>query len=299
MTRIPLLLVAGASALIAAACSSNSSTANPPTTTTSVAAAGSGPVHVLYAGSLVSIMEHSIGPAFHTASGYTFDGTSGDSGALANEIKGKTVQGDVFISANPSKDQVLEGDANGNWVSWYAEFGTSDLVLGYNPHSSFAAQLRTAPWYDVITKPGFLLGRTDPATDPKGKLTVTALDDAATTDGAATKAIESNSSTVFPETTLVGRLQAGQLDAGFFYTVEAARAGLPTIPLTGVPTQKAHYTVTVLANAPDAAAADAFVTYLLGPDAEAFISGNGITLVKPIKVTGTAPTGLLGVLSAQ
>ena len=31
----------------------------------------------------------------------------------------------------------LEGTANGDWVSWYAAFATSPLVLGYYPKSNF------------------------------------------------------------------------------------------------------------------------------------------------------------------
>ena len=58
-------------------------------------------------------------------------------------------------------------------------FGSSPLVLGYNPSSKFAADLKTKQWYDVIDQPGFLIGRTDPATDPKGVLAITALDRAA------------------------------------------------------------------------------------------------------------------------
>src|SRR5438270_1906690 len=238
-----VVLAVAALALTAASCS----------TSKAAPASARGPVEVLYAGSLVTLMEKTVGPAFQSATGYTFSGVSGDSGALANEIKGRTVQGDVFISANPSKDQLLEGAANGNRVTWYAAFARSGLVLGFNQKSRFAADLRTKPWYDVISEPGFLLGRTDATTDPKGKLTVTALDDAATTDGAATKRIASDPSSVFPENTLVGRLQAGQLDGGFFYGVEAAAAGIPTVPLAGVPPLAANYTITVLADAPHAA----------------------------------------------
>ena len=273
--------------VIAAACSSSASPAHK----------GTGPVDVLYAGSLVTLMEKAIAPSFQSASGYTFNGTSGDSGSLASQIKGRTVQGDVFVSASASKDQTLEGPANGSWVSWYATFASSDLVLGYNPHSRFASQLRSRPWYDVITESGFLLGRTDPATDPKGKLTVTALDDAAAADGAATKQIETQPSNVFPENTLVGRLQAGQLDAGFFYAVEAAAAGIPTVPLTGIPTQKARYTITVLAQAPHQTGADAFVTFLLGAKGSAELAGAGIELVRPAQVSGPVPASLRGVLS--
>jgi molybdate/tungstate transport system substrate-binding protein len=78
----------------------------------------------------------------------------------------------------------------------------------------------------VITEPGFLLGPTDPKTDPKGALTATALKDAAETyDDPKLAAIATSTSNVFPEETLVGRLQAGQLDAGFFYTSQTTPAG--------------------------------------------------------------------------
>jgi molybdate/tungstate transport system substrate-binding protein len=279
-----------------AAASAPSTTATT-ATTARTATTGTGPVDVLYAGSLVPVMTKTIGPAFQSATGYTFDGVSGDSGALANQIKGKVQQGDVFISANPSKDQLLEGPANGNWVSWYANFATSNLVLGYNPHSRFAAQLASQPWYQVITQPGFLLGRTDPATDPKGALAVTALDDAVTADGAATRVIATSTANVFPENTLVGRLQAGQLDAGFFYTVEAASAGIQTVPLTGIPSLQAKYTVTVLEQTPHPAGAAAFVEYLLGPQGRAALTQDGIARTAPVTVSGTPPANLQAVLS--
>lgn len=273
--------------VIGAACSSSAATRP----------SGSGPVDVLYAGSLVTLMEKTVGPEFERATGYTLSGVSGDSGALANGIKGKTQQGDVFISANPSKDQALEGAANGNWVSWYASFATSDLVLGYNPNSKFAAALKSQPWYEVITQPGFLLGRTDPATDPKGALTRTALQDAATSDGAATGAIAGSTSNVFPENTLVGRLQAGQLDAGFFYAVEAASAGIATVPLTAIPRLQAKYTITVLAGAPHQAGAAAFVGFLLGPQGRSDLAKDGLAVPTPVPVTGTPPADLQTVLS--
>jgi molybdate/tungstate transport system substrate-binding protein len=288
--------------LVAGACSSSSKTSSPtsipPPTTASPAAKGSGPVDVLYAGSLVDLMTHTIGPGFNTATGYTFVGTSGDSGTLANEIKAKTVVADVFISANPSKNTGLEGTSNGDLVSWYALWATSPLVLGYNPNSKFAQDLKTMPWYEVLAQPGILVGRTDPATDPKGALTVTALEDAAKTyNQPALSKLATDSSTVYPENTLVGRLQAGQLDVGFFYGVEAAAANIATVPLTGVPTQEAKYTITVLNNAPHMAGGNAFVEYLLGPEGSAALTKAGMTLVTPAMVTGTPPASLQGVLS--
>lgn len=291
------LAVGAGVAALAAGCSSSSKTTAPTTTlqplastsTTVALPHGSGPVNVLYAGSLVNVMEKQIGPGFNAATGYTFTGFSAGSTALATEIKGKVHQGDVFISASPSVNTSLEGSANGNWVSWYITFASSPLVLGYNPSSKFANDIKTKPWYQAITEPGILLGRTDPATDPKGKLTVTALDAAAQQyNEPALSAIAKSTSNVYPEETLVGRLQAGQLDAGFFYSSEATAASIPTVPIT-VPGQdlKATYTITVLAGAPNQTGAEAFVQYLLGPEGQSALQKDGFQLIQPPTVTGS------------
>ena len=66
-------------------------------------------VNVLYAGSLVNLMERSAGPAFEQKSGDRFQGYAGGSNKVANEIKGKLRRGDVFISANPKVDDQLMG----------------------------------------------------------------------------------------------------------------------------------------------------------------------------------------------
>lgn len=268
----------GLVALAAAACSSS---------TSSSTAHASGPVDVLYAGSLVGLMEQGVGPAFDAETGYTFNGFSAGSDALASEIKGQTQQGDVFVSASPSVNATLMGSSNGNWVSWYATFATSPLVIGYNPKSTFASDLTSKPWYQVVTEPGFLLGRTDPSTDPKGKLADEALTEAATLyHEPALDAIAASTSGVYPEQSLVGRLEAGQLDAGFFYASEAAAAGLPTLSL-GPIHESAAYTVTVLNRAPDAAGGRAFVSFLLGPLGRSILEHDGLSLVTPPTVTGS------------
>jgi molybdate/tungstate transport system substrate-binding protein len=90
---------------------------------------------------------------------------------------------------------------------------------------------------------------------------------------------------VFPETSLVGELQAGQLDAGFFYGVEAAAAHLATVPLRGTDLS-AHYTVTVLNRAPHAGAARAFVAFLLGPSGRSILRRNGLVPTVPPTLSG-------------
>lgn len=248
----------------------------------------SGTVDVLYAGSFLDLMQQQLGPAFHNATGYTVSGISAGSSALASEISGGTVVGDVFISASPAVDATLQSAASGSWVTMYKEFARSPLVLGYNPASTFAKALRTKPWYDVVDLPGFLLGRTDPATDPKGVLAVDALTGVALShDVPALAPLATSTSNIFPETSLVGELQAGQLDAGFFYAVEATAARIKTVPLVAT-SLAGKYTVAILKNAPHGAAAQAFVKFLLGKSGQTILRANGVTPIIPVQVFSTS-----------
>lgn len=280
-----LLGVVSLALAAAAGCGGSSSPATPKASKSS-AGQGNGSVNVLYAASLSGLMQNQVGPGFQRNTGYSVNGYSAGSKALAAQIKGEVHPADVFISASPKVNASLEGPKNGNWVSWYATYATSSLVLGYNPHSTFAAALKSRPWYQVLAEPGIRVGFTDPATDPKGELTAQALTGAAKSDHvpALTK-LAATKADMYPEETLTGRLQSGQLDAGFFYTSEATAAHIPTVPLTGQDL-KATYTITVLNKAPHEAGAVAFVSYLLA-GGMATLQRDGFTLVSPPKVTGS------------
>jgi molybdate/tungstate transport system substrate-binding protein len=157
-------------------------------------------------------------------------------------------------------------------------------VIGYNRKSKFAHDLETMPWYKVAAMPGFKLGRTDPKIDPKGVLADDALTQAAKTyNEPALAAMEKSSSEVYPEQTLVGRLQAGQLDAGFFYGVEASAAKIPTVSL-GTIKLSASYTISILNNAPHVAGAEAFVSWLFGSQAAPLLMKEGITPLRPTPI---------------
>ena len=244
-----------------------------------------GTVSVLYAGSLVDVMEQQVGPAFSKATGYGYEGFGAGSKAVAQQIKGRLRQGDVFISASPGVNNTLMGAGNGNWVTWYGEFAASPLVIGYYRGSRFASAFKTKRWWNVLQSKGLLLGRTDPAIDPKGQLTVQFLhrvEVAKHLPGLAQRIIGSpeNSSQIFPEETLLGRLQAGQLDAGFFYSIEARAAQLPTIDPPLGTHYGARYTITILNDAPNSAGALAFVKFLLGPQGTAILKQDGFQVVK-------------------
>lgn len=263
-----------------------------------------GPVSVLYAGSLVNLMEHGIGPAFAAAGHGRFQGYAAGSNKLANEIKGNLRRGDVFISANPKVNDDLTGPANGDWVGWYVSFAESPLVIGYNPESPLAAALKTRPWYEVLQQPGIRIGRTDPRLDPKGKLTMDLLARAAqvytlpdlsrTVLGAP-----DNPAQVLPEENLVGRLQSGQLDIGFFYSTETHDLGIPAIALPPETALSAHYTATVLRDAPNPEGAAGFVAFLLGPQGRAIMQQHGLELA-PAAIVGnpaSVPAAISSVIS--
>jgi molybdate/tungstate transport system substrate-binding protein len=274
--RLPSLLAPLIAAVVLVGAPASTATSSAPAT-----AAGRGTVATLFAGSLVDYMEDNLGPAFQRADGYSFEGFGGGSTELASEIKGGVRQGDAFVSASATADHSLEGAAGGNWVSWYTTFMASPLVLAYNPQSSLGAELRKGvPWYRVLAQPGIRVGQTDPKLDPKGVLTVEAIAAAAHKLHDPALARAASSFEVFPETSLVGRLQAGQLDAGFFYAVEAKTARLATVALTPV-YKYADYTATILNRAPDPAGAAALLRYLLNAERTDTLRKNGLNPIKP------------------
>ena len=245
-----------------------------------------GMVNVLYAGSLVNLMERSIGPAFTKASGEQFRGYAGGSNKVANEIKGELRRGDIFISANPKVDEQLMGAANGDWVRWYILFAESPLVIGYNTSSRFAADFQTKPWYDVLAEPGIKIGRTDPKLDPKGAFTLELLqraEDFYKQPGLSQRILGTpdNPAQVLPEEVLVGRFQSGELDVAFFYSTESADAKITTIKPPNEIAPRARYTVAILRDAPNPATAERFVVFLLGTEGQDLLKQHGVELVKP------------------
>jgi molybdate/tungstate transport system substrate-binding protein len=259
----------------------------------------SGDVDVFSAGSLDTLMTKSVGPAFHTATGYTLVDTSHGSGTLEADIKNKVAVADVFVSASPADVAGLVGASNGNWTSWYASFAASPEVLGYYPKSRFAKDLQTMPWYKVITLPGFRLGRTDPSQDPGGVLAAEALNETATAQNLpALKMLATEQSDVYSENPEEADIQTGQLDGAFMYEADANSQDSPFVKLTGT-NLAGDYTITILSTAPHPAAAAAFVKFLLGPAGQSLMKADNFEIVSPAKVTGSGvPSSLTSLFSS-
>lgn len=260
-------------------------------------------VNVLYAGSLVNLMERAVGPAFDHASGDRFRGYAGGSRLLANQIAGRLRRADVFISAAPAVNTRLMDERHGDRERWYVTFAQSPLVIGYNPRGRFAADFAAQPWYRVVQQPGIRLGRTDPRLDPKGALTLQLMRRAQARyhmPGLAARVLGApeNPAQVLPEEVLLGRLQSGELDAGFFYSTETAEARIPVVRLPPAITPSAVYTITILRDCPHGRAAEAFVSFLLGPRGRRLMREHGLT-VRPATLTGeraAVPAGVRSLL---
>jgi molybdate/tungstate transport system substrate-binding protein len=259
----------------------------------------SGDVDVFSAGSLDTLLTKTVGPAFHTATGYTLVDTSHGSGTLAADIKNKVAVADVFVSASPADDAILEGASNGNWVSWYASFAASPEVLGYYPKSKFAKDLQTMPWYKVITLPGFRLGRTNPSQDPGGVLAEEALKTTAAAQHLpALDTLATESSDEYAEDPEEADIQTGQLDAAFMYEADANSQDSPFVKLTGI-SLAGDYTITIVSNAPHLAAAEAFVKFLLGPTGQSEMKADNFEIVSPPSVSGSGvPSALSSILGS-
>lgn len=282
ISKLKWLGAAACGLLLLAACGGTSAAKPTPTPK-----ADNGTATVLFAASLEDLMTNNVGPAFQDATGDTFQGQGANSGTIANGLVAKTMTGDVFISAAAAANAPLMTAANGNLVSWYITFASTKLLIAYNPNSQFASDFKKKPWYDVLQEPGIKVGRTDPTTDPKGALTVKALVAAQSAYNLPTgfsAGVLANSQ-VYPEAALLGDLQSGQLDAGFFYSVEASAAGITTTVDLGQAEQQAAYTITLLNNAPNKNAGTDFIVYLLGKDGVKEMKSVGLTIL-PYQVTG-------------
>ena len=258
-------------------------------------------VQVLYAGSLGAVMENGLGPAFAKATGRQYQGEAQGSLGGAQMIRSHIRTPDVFVSSDPSvNDQILMGSKNGYLVKWYVTFASSQLVIGYNPHSKFAEKFQQAangqvPWYQVLETSGLRFGRGDPSIDPKGYRTLMTFNLAAKyyhrPELASLTGDPMNPAQVFPEIVLMARVESGQFDAGIFYKHEAVAHKLPFITLpaqinlgdqhfadlystatyTNPSGEVLHgspilFTVTIPENAPHREAAVAFALFLLNSE---------------------------------
>ncbi len=294
-----------------------------------------GTANVAYAGSLQLLNNKTIGPTFARATGFSYEGRGGGSFGLSNEIVAGEIAPNVFESVGAGPIQPLMPKL----TRWYVQFASSPIVVAYNPKTPYASELAAiakgqkplAALFSLMEQPGFLLGRTNPQTDPQGQAFYEMVELAQSQfhlpAETVTKVLGSpdNPSQVFAETTLESRLQAGQLYAASAFLSQAIQLHLPYITLPaemnfGDPALASEYAAASLdlgsghvvhgvplvldittVGGQDAQAADSFVAYTLSPAGRRAMQAAGYTLLQPT-VFGSrsaVPKGVLGDLHAS
>jgi molybdate/tungstate transport system substrate-binding protein len=283
----------------------------------------SGTANVAYAASLTYLNEKVFGPAFAKATGYKYQGTAGPSDGLSAEIAAKTIFPNVFISVGGKPIAAL----GSKFSKWFVQYASTSIVVAYNPASKYGPQFNAIasgkkPLSDLFTlmeQPGFMLGRTDPNTDPQGRAFIYMLELAQMKyhlpADTVTKILRgplasAKSTQIFEEAALDSRLQAGQVDAASAYLSQARQLHLHYIALppdinlgdASFATQYAKASITItgtagketktgspltldistISGAKDSAAGNAFVAYVLSPAGRAlYAKQGGYTLLTP------------------
>ncbi len=222
-------------------------------------------VSVLYAGSLVRVMEGPLAVSLRRHTGLDFSGEGKGSKALAHLVAAGLRTADVFITADPG---LLRGIAPG------VIFGSARMLVAYSPespeHALFdAVRSGKGSLLSALADPRVRVGRTDPALDPKGERTIVSLRLLGKHFHQPQLAQEVlQKSEMFPEEDLAVRVESGETDAGFFYSTETPRRGLSLLelPADANLSGKIAYAIAQLPDAPHPAAAAKFIEFVLnGP----------------------------------
>ncbi len=217
--RFPILVVAAA--LIAL---SSSTMAQPAPKTLTIYAAGT-----------LATPFQRIDAAFHRLyPDVTLEPQFGGSVMMARRIADLHQQADVFASADYTVIPDVLGKAG--LSAWLLGFTSNAVTLAYTTHSHSANEIDANNWYHVVARPGVVIGRSDPNTDPSGYqfLQMLSLANGYYHDPALKAAVLKNaprSAMRNTETSLISALQLGEIDYLAIYTSSAKSHGLKYVQL--------------------------------------------------------------------
>jgi molybdate/tungstate transport system substrate-binding protein len=222
--------------------------------------------------------------------------------------------------------QMFGTDGAERFADWAVGFASNQITFAYTDQSAGAGELTPTNWYQVLARPGVKIGRSNPDTDPSGYQVLQMLSLAQDyyhepTLSASVLANSPAGTLVNTETSLLPALQAGQIDYLAVYRSDALQHHLHFIDLpsqinladpamassyatvsvttaSGVRTGKPIvYGLTIPTDAPNPAAAQAFLAFVLGPEGQQIMRDNGFVTITPATVTGGPVPPALGPLT--
>lgn len=213
-------------------------------------------------------------------------------------------------------------------TTWYAKFARNRMVVAYSDRSQGAKEITPENWWQVLSRPGVQVGRSDPDLDPNGYRTLLVWQ-LAEAHYRVPKLyqrllLRAPSTNVRPkEADLVALLQAGELDYIWSYESIAEAAGLryvrlpheidlstpadstlyarASVRIAGktpedsitIRGQPIVYGLTILSAAPHKALAERFLGYLASPAGRRVLRAAKLDALDQYLVVGTgAPPAL-------
>lgn len=124
-------------------------------------------VRVLSAGSLAVALEETVGPAFESETGRSYQGEYHGSTVVMRMIEEGTKHPDVVVSADT---ELLRDRLYPERTDWDVEFAANEVGIAYDPDTALGGRLAAdEPWYEVVVDAGADdLAISDPDLDPLG-----------------------------------------------------------------------------------------------------------------------------------
>jgi len=304
-----LAAAAGLVLMVTAACGSSGE--SPGSSVNPGAAGAHGTLIVFGAGTLSTPFTAELQAFKKQNPGVTVHSQFGASGDMVKNITQLGQPADVLGVADYSLIPKLMFGGSKPFATWYAGFVSNQITFAYTSHSKGASQLSAANWYKVLAQPGVRIGRSNPAADPSGYQTLQMLQLANRYyhDPKLSASVLKNSpaaSVAETETSLLAALQSGQIDYLAIYKSNALEEHLkyialpPQINLSDPAMAAAYrkvtiqagslgtltakpiiYGLTIPANAPSAALGQKFISFVLSPQGQAIMRGNGFAVLSP------------------
>ncbi|MGP8069609.1 MAG: extracellular solute-binding protein [Candidatus Bathyarchaeia archaeon] len=256
------------------------------------------------------IVNNVVRPQYPTLSyNYIFEGSH----LAANEITQANKSFDIYASADY---QIIPEQLIPAHASWYIVFATNAMTVLYTNRSRFANDITPDNWYQVITRPGVIVGVSNKDTDPSGAQAIIMLQLAGLLyyqnssylydQLYVTKAAKNELIVVPTETTLDAQLETGAVDYVLSYSSEAVSHKLQYLtldpkvdlsdlsqaawyakanvtvdgqPMTGGPIL---YDLTIPTDSPDPSMGVAFIKALFSSQGQEILNATGIRPLNPV-----------------
>src|SRR5208337_1311185 len=274
-----------------------------------------------------AIVNNVVRPQYPTLSyNYIFEGSH----LAAAEITQANKSFDVYASADY---KIIPEQLIPNYASWYIVFASNSMAILYTNSSKYANEITPANWYQIITRPGVIVGVSNKDTDPSGAQAIFMLklagllyyqnssylyDQLYVTKNAAKQLV-----IVPTETILNAQLETGAVDYVLSYSSEAishklqyinpgSQVNLSNLTLTDwyakvnetvegklVTGAPILYDLTIPNNSPDETMAILFIKTVFGPAGQQILRASGLTPLNPVYVYNqqAVPTSVIDAIN--